>query len=189
MNLNGDFLHWATDEDHLNPNPDFRMESRDTLLKWQLGTLVTLRILIGWHLLYEGLHKLIHPEWSSLGFLANAQWVLSGLAERIIENQGLLNVVDTLNTWGLIAIGLGLVLGLFTRGAALAGFVLLLLYYLFNPPFIGMEPALASEGNYLWVDKNLIEAVTLLYLALYPAATRFGLDTLRKKYAPKPEEA
>jgi thiosulfate dehydrogenase [quinone] large subunit len=121
--------------------------------------------------------------------LANAQWFFSGVAERIVENQGLLNVVDALNTWGLIAIGLGLVLGLFTRGAALAGFVLLLLYYLFNPPFIGMDPPLASEGNYLWVNKNLIEAVTLLYLALSPGATRFGLDTLRKKVEPNPEEA
>jgi len=143
---------------------------------------VSLRILIGWHILYEGLYKLIHPEWSSLAYLANAQGFLSGIAEWMVSSQGVLNTVDALNTWGLIAIGLGLVLGLFTRGAALAGCVLLLLYYLFNPPFIGLAAGGPAEGNYLLVNKTLIEAVALLYIAVTPLSRRFGLDMLRKKY-------
>jgi thiosulfate dehydrogenase [quinone] large subunit len=151
-------------------------------MKWPQGVLIALRILIGWHLLYEGLYKLLHPEWSSLAFLANTQGFLSGLAEWMVSSPGLLNTVDTLNTWGLIAIGLGLVLGLFIRGAGLAGFVLLLLYYLFNPPFIGLGTGAPAEGNYLLVNKNLIEAVALLYIALNPLSRRLGLDMLRKKY-------
>lgn len=158
------------------------MEIRSSSLKWQQGALVALRILIGWHFLYEGLHKLIHPEWSALGFLANSQWLLSGVAEWIISNPVVLNTVDTMNTWGLIAIGLGLILGLFTRIASIAGVILLLLYYLFNPPFIGMELIGPMEGNYLLVNKTLIEAVTLLYIAVTPLSRRFGLDTLRLKY-------
>ena len=158
------------------------MEIRTKDLKWQQGALVALRFLIGWHFLYEGLHKLIHPEWSALGFLANSQWIFSGLAEWIISNPGLLNTVDALNTWGLIAIGLGLILGLFTRIASIAGAILLLMYYLFNPPFIGMEMAGPMEGNYLIVNKTLIEAVTLLYIAVTPLSRRLGLDMLRPKY-------
>jgi thiosulfate dehydrogenase [quinone] large subunit len=157
------------------------MEIRTKDLRWQQGALVALRFLIGWHLLYEGLHKLIHPEWSALSFLANAQWIFSGVAEWIVSNQGVLNVVDAMNTWGLILIGLGLVLGLFTRIASLAGCVLLLLYYLFNPPFIGMELAGPLEGNYLMVNKTLIEAVMLLYLAVTPLSRHLGLDMLRIK--------
>ena len=38
------------------------------------------------------------------------------------------------------------------------------------------------EGNYLMVNKTLIEAVALLYLAVTPLSRSFGLDTLRKKY-------
>lgn len=158
------------------------MKSPHRSLLWQQGALVALRFLIGWHLLYEGLYKLLHPEWSSLAYLANSQGFLSGIAEWMVGNAGVLNTVDTLNTWGLIAIGLGLVLGLFIRGAALAGWVLLLLYYLFNPPFIGLASGGPVEGNYLLVNKTLIESVALLYIALTPLSRRFGLDMLRKKY-------
>lgn len=158
------------------------MKSPDRPLQWQLGVLVSLRFLLGWHLLYEGLYKLIHPEWSSVAYLANAQGFLSGMAEWMVSSPGVLSTVDAMNTWGLIAIGLGLVLGLFTRGAALAGCALLLLYYLFNPPFIGLAAGGPSEGNYLLVNKTLIEAVALLYVAVTPLSRRFGLDMLRKKY-------
>jgi len=146
--------------------------------KWQTGLLVALRFLIGWHLLYEGISKLIHPEWSSIAFLAESKWIFAGLASWITSSQGVLEVVDFLNTWGLIAIGLGLILGLFTRTAAIAGTVLLGLYYLFNPPFIGMGSSLPLEGNYLIVNKNLIEAVMLLLIAVSPASRLYGLDTL-----------
>jgi len=158
------------------------MITPDRQLQWQQGVLVALRFLMGWYLLYEGLYKLIHPEWSSVAYLANAQGFLSGMAEWMVSNPGVLNTVDVLNTWGLIAIGLGLVLGLFTRGAALAGCALLLLYYLFNPPFIGLAAGGPAEGNYLLVNKTLIEAVALLYIAVTPLSRRFGLDMLRKKY-------
>lgn len=157
------------------------MEQNIPQSKWQQGVLVALRLLIGWHLLYEGLYKLLHPEWSALAFLGNAQGFLSGLAQWMVSSEGLMNTIDVLNTWGLIAIGLGLILGLFTRVASLAGCALLMLYYLFNPPFIGLDPG-PVEGNYLLVNKNLIEAVILLYLAVTPLARNLGLDMLRKKY-------
>ncbi len=153
--------------------------------KWQTGILIALRFLIGWHLLYEGLYKLMNPEWSSIGFLAEAKWILSGFADWIIANSGVLNVVDALNTWGLIAIGLGLILGLFTRIAAFAGTGLLLLYYFMNPPFIGMGASIPLEGNYLIVNKTLIEAVTILLFALFPASKCYGLDSLINKQKKK----
>jgi len=158
------------------------MESRSRQMKWQHRMLIALRFLIGWHILYEGLYKLIHPEWSALAFLANAQGFLSGIAEWIISNPGVLNTVDALNTWGLILIGLGLILGLFTGLASLAGCALLLCYYLFSPPFIGMAAGGPVEGNYLIVNKTLIEAAVLLYLALAPMSRRYGLDMLRPRF-------
>ena len=158
------------------------MEKFSTQMKWQQGILVALRFAIGWHILYEGIHKLIHPEWSSIAFLDNAQWIFSGMADWIISNPAILNAVDAMNTWGLILIGLGLVLGLFTRIASLAGFALLLFYYLFNPPFIGMEVMGSVEGNYLMINKTLIEAICLLYMAVTPLSRHFGLDMFRLKY-------
>jgi thiosulfate dehydrogenase [quinone] large subunit len=154
------------------------MNNQHLLNKWQSAILIALRFLIGWHFLYEGIYKLAHPEWSSIAFLAQSEWIFSGIADWIISNAGILHMVDLLNTWGLTAIGLGLVLGLFTRPAAIAGTVLLMLYYLFNPPFIGMGAMVPMEGNYLLVNKNLIEAVTLVLIAVSPVAKRYGLDML-----------
>lgn len=143
---------------------------------WQLTVLVTLRFLIGWHMLYEGVNKVITPGWSSKGFLGESQWILSGFAKWVIFNEGVLNVVDFLNTWGLMAIGLGLIVGLFTRIATFSGVILLLMYYINNPPLIGMEYSLPSEGNYLIVSKTLIETAALLVLLFFPTGTIIGID-------------
>ena len=74
-----------------------------------------------------------------------------------------------MNTWGLIAIGAGLILGLFTRMAAIAG--------------SGLEYSLPSEGNYLVVSKTLIEAVALLTLVVFPTGTVIGMDILVSRFA------
>lgn len=149
----------------------------------QLTALVALRMLIGWHLLYEGFTKLMHPSWSSVGFLKESQWILSGFAEWIISSPAILAAVNTLNTWGLIAIGLGLILGLFARTAALVGALLLFLYYLNNPPLLGLEYSMPTEGSYLIVSKTLIEAAALFALFLFPTSAIVGLDFFRLKFS------
>lgn len=144
----------------------------------QLTSLVVLRLLIGWHLLYEGISKLVIPGWSSLGFLRESQWIMSGIAKWIISNDSVLNIVDFINTWGLIAIGLGLVLGLFTQIAAISGTLLLLIYYFNNAPIIGIEYSMPTEGSNLIVNKTLIEAISLIVLTVFPTGRVFGLDIL-----------
>ena len=156
------------------------MENNKAYSNLQIAILVILRLMIGWHILYEGLAKLLSPGWSSFGFLSESRWILSGFANWAISNSNILNVVDFLNIWGLIAIGAGLILGLFTRVAAYAGALLLFVYYLNNPPFIGLEYVLPSEGSYLIVNKTLIEAAALIALAVFPAHNIFGLDRLIK---------
>lgn len=158
------------------------MKYSKTFTTFQLTTLVLLRMLIGWHLLYEGIAKLLAPNWTSASFLKESQWILSGFSEWIISNAGVLQVVDFLNTWGLIAIGVGLILGLFTRLAAFSGAALLFIYYLNNPPMIGLEYSLPTEGNYLVVSKTLIEAVALLVLAGFPSGNFFGLDIYMSRF-------
>ena len=148
----------------------------------QLFSLVALRFLIGWHLLYEGISKLIYPGWTSAGFLKESKWILSGFSQWILSNSSVLHVVDFLNTWGLIAIGLGLILGLFSRLAAISGAILLLIYYLSNPPLVGLEYSVPFEGNYLIVSKTLIEAVALFALALFPTSSIIGLDVFVTRF-------
>ncbi len=142
----------------------------------QIVTMFVLRILIGWHLLYEGFSKLLTPDWSSFGFLQESQWFLEGFAKWIISNGSILSMVDFMNTWGLIAIGVGLIIGLFTRTAAISGAILLLMYYFNNAPIIGIEYSIPAEGNYLIVSKTLIEAAALFVLAVFPTGSVLGLD-------------
>ncbi len=149
---------------------------------WQVIVLLSLRFLIGWHLLYEGVSKLLTPNWTSAGFLTESQWIMSGFADWIISNAGVLSAVDFLNIWGLIAIGLGLILGLFLRITAISGAILLFMYYLNNAPIIGIEYSIPSEGNYLIVSKTLIEAVALLALVIFPTSHIVGLDLFLNRF-------
>ena len=143
-----------------------------------LSMLVILRIAIGWHFLYEGVAKLLTPDWSSAGFLMVSKWIFSGIFHWIAATPVVLNVVDILNIGGLILIGLGLMFGCYTRIASIAGVVLLLFYYVANPPFIGMDYGVVTEGNYLIVDKNLVELLALCILAIVPTGTFLGIDRL-----------
>ncbi len=152
--------------------------------KGQLTALVLLRVLIGWHFLHEGLTKLIDPYWSAAGYLLESGWIFAGFFRALASHSTILAVVDILNIWGLIIIGVLLIAGVFGRWTALTGMVLLLLYYLAHPPLIGFESALPREGSYLIVNKNLIEAAALLVFALFPTGHIIGLDKLLFKIKP-----
>jgi uncharacterized membrane protein YphA (DoxX/SURF4 family) len=146
--------------------------------KIQLYTLVVLRVAIGWHFLYEGISKLFTPNWTSATYLELSRWIFSDFFHWLAADPTLLRMVDFMNIWGLILIGFALIAGLFTRGVGIAGIVFLLLYYLANPPFIGLDFGVVKEGNYLVVDKNLIELFALAIVVLFPTSSVFGLDRL-----------
>ena len=142
----------------------------------QLSFLVVLRVLIGWHFLYEGITKLVNPDWTAYGFLIDSGWIFSGVFQDMANNPGILKIVDLFNVWGLILIGFSLILGFLSRPAILGGIVLLATYYLSHPPFVGIEYAVPSEGKYLWVNKNLIELAALAVLYVFPTSRKIGLD-------------
>jgi thiosulfate dehydrogenase [quinone] large subunit len=149
-----------------------------TFTTFQITSLVALRMLVGWHFFYEGLAKRLNPYWTSAEYLDGAQWLLKGMFRSVAASATAVTIVDFLNVWGLMAIGLGLLTGLFTRAATIAGVVLLGLYYLAAPPFAGLTYAMPTEGTYLVVNKVLIEAVALLVLLAYPTGHLLGLDRL-----------
>jgi uncharacterized membrane protein YphA (DoxX/SURF4 family) len=143
---------------------------------WQEAFLVLLRMGIGWHLLYEGLVKLLNPAWTSAPFLAESRWLFSGAFHWTAAHPAVLSVVDFLNVWGLVLIGLALMLGAFSRFAAVSGIVLLSLYYVASPPLVGLPTNGTAEGSYLIVNKNLVEILALCVVAIFPARGFFGLE-------------
>lgn len=128
--------------------------------------MTALRMLIGWHFLYEGLWKLVQPGgWSAMGYLKTSQWFAAPLFRHIAETPDLLRACDLLNMWGLTLIGLGLLFGVLIRPAAFFGILLLAFYYIAQPPFL----ATSADGHYLWIDRNLIEMIALLTVMLLPS--------------------
>ena len=144
----------------------------------QLFSLVLLRLLIGWHFLYEGFAKVFNPDWTAAGFLLDSKWIFSGIFNYMAEDPTLIAIVNFSNIWGLILIGLGLMTGTLTRISSLAGICLLGLYYFATPPFIGYTYSVPMEGSYLIVNKNMIEAMALLVLIFFPTGHIIGLDRL-----------
>jgi thiosulfate dehydrogenase (quinone) large subunit len=140
--------------------------------------LVALRLAIGWHFLYEGLVKVFSPSWTSSGYLLDSKGFLAPFYRSIALNPEILRIADFLNEWGLVLIGLGLILGLLTRVAIIAGMVLLASYYLSHPPLIAYNYALPTEGTYFIVDKILIELIALGVLYAFPTQLVLGIDRL-----------
>ena len=148
------------------------------LSRTQMTAIVVLRVMIGWHFLYEGLSKLQAPAWSAAGYLHQARGPLAGLFKWMAAEPNVLSTVNQLNMWGLTAIGLGLVLGCFTRLASAAGILVILLFYLCNPPFVGYFYSVPTEGSYLIVNKNLVELAALVVVLVTGSGRVAGLDRL-----------
>ncbi len=148
-------------------------------------TVTIIRVAIGWHFLYEGISKLFIENWSSQPYLANATGFLSGFYHWLAGGEGLVNVVDFMNVYGLILIGLALFLGIFIRIASVAGIILLVLYYFAYPPF-GTSLFGSPEGHFYIVNRNFIEVVLLLWFVL-GSQPGYGITLLLKSRRGAPE--
>lgn len=140
-----------------------------------------LRIVIGWHFLYEGIVKLINPAWTARPFIEGSRWIFGDLFRWMISGNTGMWIIDNINAYGLTIIGLALILGIFTRIALWSGVALLLSYYLAYPPFGGYSYGAPSEGSYLLVNKNLIEMVAMVLLSFANTKLLYGLDMLTGK--------
>ena len=154
------------------------------LNRTQQTALVVLRTLIGWHFLYEGLVKLVWPAWtrdgvpmgrfSSAGYLRSSTGPFADVF-RAFADASWLPWLDLLMAWSLLLIGLGLMLGLFTQLACAGALALLALFYLSWLPTRGVyEPG--TEGNYLLVNKNLVEAAAVFVVLAFRTGRIAGLD-------------
>lgn len=144
----------------------------------QTTSLVFLRLLIGWHFLYEGVIKLYSPAWTAKGYLLSATYLESFFTW--LASESMISIVDTLNIAALLLVGIALILGFKTRIASIVGIGLLSLYYLAHPPFPGYPQGI-TEGSYWIINKNLIEAAALFVLYLFPTSKSFGLEALFSK--------
>jgi uncharacterized membrane protein YphA (DoxX/SURF4 family) len=101
-----------------------------------------------------------------------------------------LDWINFATTYGLIAIGICLILGFLTPLAALGAAAFLAMIYLSMPPWPGLPTNPRAEGHYFIVSKNLIELIACLVIATTPSGHWIGLDALffgarrRRRLAP-----
>jgi len=148
--------------------------------------LVALRTCIGWHFLYEGYFKLILPAWASDGthlgrwssssYLDGATGPVGHLLHALF-NAGYGHIIDSAVIAALWAIGLSLMLGLFTQAGCSLALGMLSLFYVTALPLDGV-PHPGTEGNYLLVNKTLIELVAVAVLFCFQTGRISGLDRL-----------
>ena len=149
-----------------------------TLGRGSMIAITVLRILVGWHFFYEGLTKLTAPSWTAAGYLKQARGPFGEMFRGIAADPNMLANADLVTMWGLTIVGLLLILGLFTRLASVAGIGFILLFYFATPPFIGYFYTVPSEGSYLIVNKNLVEAAALGVIFMTRSGLFAGLDRI-----------
>jgi len=150
--------------------------------KYLTHIITVLRILIGWHFLYEGISKLLTKGWSAKTYLMETRWIFSDTFHWMASSQDVMRIVDILNIWGLILIGFSLFIGLFVRWSSFFGAILLLFYFVAYPPLPGYTLGTVTEGNYLFVNKTLIELFILLVFTALPSEFHFGADRWIKRW-------
>ena len=92
------------------------------------ASVTLLRILIGWHFLFEGIVKLYNPEWTSFGYLATAQGPFDWFFTSLIGDSTI-GWVDTMNIIALMIVGITFTLGIFERlGAIVGGYLRFLIF-------------------------------------------------------------
>ena len=151
----------------------------------QQTSLVILRTLVGWHFLYEGYTKLLHPAWSqggaplppwsSAAYLKAATGPFAALFHWM-GNASWIGSLDVAVAVALAAVGVSLMLGLFTQIGCAGAQALLVSFYLAAVPTGGADPR--AEGTYLLVNKNLVEACAVLVLFAFRTGSIAGVDLL-----------
>jgi uncharacterized membrane protein YphA (DoxX/SURF4 family) len=86
--------------------------------------------------------------------------------------------MDWYTRWTLTAVGAMLLMGLFTRVACLVAVGFLVMTYLTHPPFPWLPLPPGTEGNPLFINKNVIEALALMVILVHPTGKWLGIDAI-----------
>lgn len=132
-----------------------------------------LRVVLGWLFLYAGLDKVLNPSWSAGGYL-NAAKNFHGFYAWL-ASPSLIPVINFVNEWGLVLLGVSLILGIFVRWSSVLGVVLMLLYYF----SAGQFPF--PDANSLLVDEHIIYSGVLILMYSFDAGKIWGIDGLMRK--------
>ena len=127
-----------------------------------------LRVSLGWMFFYAGITKVMNPEWSAAGYMKGAK-TFAGFYQ-FLTQPGMLPVINFINEWGLLLLGVSLIFGVFVRLSSVLGAVLMLLYY-----FPILDFPYPNAHSFI-VDEHIIYALALALLAAWRAGRTYGLE-------------
>ena len=135
---------------------------------------IVLRLLMGWYMFFDGIPKVLDPNFSATGFLLNAKpfpgfyaWFASPMNAWW---------VGPFNAWAITLIGVALLLGVAVRLACWAGAAMMIIYYF---PHYDLP---AVTHGYV-VEEHIIYAAIFAFIALFVPSQEFGLaGRLRKSF-------
>jgi uncharacterized membrane protein YphA (DoxX/SURF4 family) len=122
---------------------------------------------------------------SSLAEILTPEQLSLGSVPEPASRRSFIYYVDLLTRWSLLLIGIGLLLGLFSRTSAFAGALFLLMTVLSTPALPWLPEPPNTEGHYVIISKNVIEMLALFMLACIPSGRWFGLDALVDALVPR----
>lgn len=135
-----------------------------------------MRLGLGWVMFYAGITKILNPNWSAAGYLKNAK-TFPELFNWFLD-PSFLPIVNFVNEWGLLLLGVSLILGVGMRVSGVLGAMLMMLYY-----FPSLDFPMIGTTSYI-VDEHVIYALVLLFLAGSESARYMGLGSwFVNKYA------
>lgn len=140
---------------------------------WFAYSVFTLRIALGWVMLWAGIDKIIeplrgNPRWTASGFLNFA--IPEGNPFRQVFVAMDSAAIDYLVMWGLLLVGLSLILGVLTRFAAFWGFVMMTFFWL-----AAWEGWFKLEHGWV-VDEHVIYMLLFFGLGAFGAGRILGID-------------
>ena len=142
---------------------------------WIGYAVLALRLVMAYVFLSAGIQKLFDPSWTAQGFLVGAvsdanpfKPMFTAMAD------GWLWLIDPLNVFGQVLIGLALLFGVFTRVAAFGGALMMLLYWLTQ--FQGGVLAGLPVANGYVVTYHLVYALILFGIGAVGAGRILGID-------------
>ena len=124
--------------------------------------------------LYAGITKVINSEWSAAGYIKGAKTLPGAFAWFL--NPQVLPVVDFLVKWGLVALGVALILGVMVRISSYLGILLMILFYI---PVLNFP--LAGAHAYI-VDEHIIYIAGLLVLSSLHSGKAWGIGAWCAKW-------
>jgi thiosulfate dehydrogenase [quinone] large subunit len=140
------------------------------MTKYQNIYLAILRISLGFVYFYAGISKILKPDWSAVGYLSNAktfanlyQWF--ALPEHI-------SIINFINEWGLLLLGVSLIIGLGVRLSSSLGIMLMFLYY-----FPTLDFPYAGTSAFI-IDSHIIYILILILFIILKAGRIYGLDAV-----------